>query len=138
MNKISIIRFTLLWGIIADLAEAIMMTIPSVFISASGLNLQNNFNFQFGLLAGMPVMFGWSFILFWAYFKPVERRGVFLCLIPVLFIYIFVELFGIYKGIAIPVRLFPIFVMQLILIFLCIKSYLSAEKIQKDGNSRTI
>ena len=63
-------------------------------------------------------------VLFWADRKPLERRGVLLCLIPVILAYLVVEIVGIQMGvIAFANTLLPL-IMQVILIVLCIFSYL--------------
>lgn len=123
-NKILWLRITFWWGIIADAFEVIRMMIPQLFLATTGSPLTPDTGFRFGLLYGMPVMLGWTLVLFWADRKPLERRGVLLCLIPVILAYLVVEIVGIQMGvIAFANTLLPL-IMQVILIVLCIFSYL--------------
>ena len=123
-HKIVWLRITFWWGIIADTFEVIRMIIPQLFLATTGSSLTPDTSLRFGLLYGAPVMLGWTLILFWADRKPLERRGVLLCLIPVVLAYLVVEIVGIRMGaIALANMRLP-FIMQVILIALCIFSYL--------------
>jgi hypothetical protein len=129
MDRILIIRITLWLGIIADAFETIRMSIPNIFIATTEINVINNDSFQFGLFLGVPLMLGWTIVLFWADRKPIERRGILLCLAPVLISYIVVELLGLRLGVINLQNLLPMIVMQSILFCLTVISYFVAEKI---------
>ena len=94
-KKLLIIKITLWWGIVADLFETIRLIFPKFFIKTSSATLSLNDEIKFTLLYGAPVMLGWTIILFWASQKPIDRRGVFLCLMPVIISYFIVEIMGI-------------------------------------------
>jgi hypothetical protein len=132
INKKIIIRITLWWGIIADLFEAIRMAIPRIFIFTTGITGKITNDFRFALLYGAPVMFGWAVLLFWADRKPVKRKGIFLCLIPVITGYFIVEIVGINMGILHLQNTFPTFILQTILLLLSITSYIIACKTEKE------
>lgn len=129
----TIIRITLWWGIIADLIETIRMVIPQLFISTTGMHGIINNSFRFTLLYGAPVMLGWTILLFWADRKPIERKGIFLCLIPVIIGYFFVEAIGLQSGILDLQNTIPTFILQTILMILSIISYFTAKRILKDS-----
>jgi hypothetical protein len=131
MEKLYVIRFTLWLGIIADAFETIRMSIPNLFIATSGIMVPDAVSFQSGLFLAVPLMLGWTVLLFWADRKPVERRGVLLCLAPVLFTYLLVEFIGMCSGIITIRNLLPTFLMQTVLLCLTIISYLLAEKMYK-------
>ncbi len=125
-NRVLWLRITFWWGIIADTFEVIRMIIPQLFLATTGSPLMPDTGLRFGLLYGAPVMLGWTLVLFWADRKPLERRGVLLCLIPVVLAYLVVEIVGIQMGdIAFANMRLP-FMMQVILIALCIFSYLGS------------
>ena len=88
-KKLLIIQITLWWGILADLFETIRLMLPHLFINTTSADLSLNEGTRFALLYGAPVMLGWTILLFWASRKPIERRGVLLCLMPVILAYFF-------------------------------------------------
>jgi len=134
-NHRKIIRFTLWWGIIADLFETIRMIFPNLFITTAGLQASVNREIRFALLYGAPVMFGWVLILFWAERKPVERKCVFLCLIPVILAYAAVEIYGIISGLLVIQQTIPALILQGILLTLTTLSYFLARNIEKSDNT---
>jgi hypothetical protein len=132
-KKMIIIRITLWWGIIADLFETVRMSVPQIFISTAGINVTANESFRFALLYGAPVMLGWTLLLFWADRKPIERKGIFLCLIPVIIGYFIVEIIGIRIGVLNLQNTIPTFILQVILLSLSIISYIFAKNIEKEN-----
>ena len=129
MNKKIIIRITLWWGIIADIIEAIRMALPQIFISTTGINATINISFRYALLYGVPVMLGWSILLFWTDRKPIERRGIFICLIPVIIGYIIIEIIGIKIGLLNIQNTITTFILQTIFLILTIISFIKAVRI---------
>lgn len=127
-KKVILLRFTLWWGIIADAIEAFRMASMELFVSSSKINIEPDIGLKFGLLYGMPVMMGWSFILFWADRKPLERRGVLLCLIPVILGYFIVQAFAIQNGLFSLLQMIPTFILQGLLLILSAISYVITKK----------
>lgn len=132
LNKKLIIRITLWFGILADFFETIRMIMPQIFISTVGVNTSVNDGFRFALLYGAPVMLGWTILLFWADRKPIERKGVLLCLVPVIIGYFIVEIIGIQLGVLNLQKTIPSFILQTILLTLSIISFFIAKRIEKD------
>jgi len=104
------------------------MAVPRLFLASTGVELPLDAGFRFGLLYGAPVMLGWTLLLFWANRKPLERKGVVLCLVPVILAYIAVEIAGIAMGIVTLSRTIPTFFLQGILAGLCIFGYVNASR----------
>ena len=127
-KKMLIIKITLWWGLIADLFETIRMIIPQLFIRTTGASASLNNGFKFALFYGAPVMLGWTMLLFWTGRKPIERRGVFLCLIPVILSYFIVEITGININVLSLYQTIPTFILQSILFSLTIISYIFARR----------
>lgn len=130
-KKLLIIKITLWWGIVADLFETIRLILPQFFIKTSSATLSLNDDLKFALLYGAPVMLGWTIILFWASQKPIDRRGVFLCLMPVIISYFIVEIIGIKLEILSLNQNIPTFIFQSILLILTIISYIFARDMSK-------
>lgn len=130
-RKILWLRIAFWWGIIADAFEAIRMTFPRLFLATTGGTLTPDAGFRFGLLYGVPVMLGWTLLLFWADRKPLERKGILLCVIPVIIASMVVELIGIRTGAVVLAATIPTFVLQVALITLCLFSYLGARTIEQ-------
>lgn len=130
-KKLLIIKITLWWGIVADLFETIRLILPQFFIKTSSATLSLNDDLKFALLYGAPVMLGWTIILFWASQKPIDRRGVFLCLMPVIISYFIVEIIGIKLEILSLNQNIPTFIFQSILLILTIVSYIFARDMSK-------
>lgn len=131
-HKILWLRITFWWGIIADAFEVVRMTFPRLFLATTGSTLPPDTGFRFGLLYGAPVMLGWTLLLFWADRKPLERKGVLLCLIPVVIAYIFVGVVGIRIGAVALAATAPTFALQVALVALCLFSYLSARTAEQN------
>ena len=127
-NRVLWLRVTFWWGIIADAIETIRMAVPKLFLASTGIKLSPDVGFRFGLLYGVPVMLGWTLLLFWANRRPLERKGVVLCLIPVVVAYIVVGIVGISMGIVTLSKMIPTFFLQTVLVGLCIFSYVNARE----------
>ena len=95
------------------------------------MNLVADNGLSFGLMYGAPVMLGWSFVLFWAQRKPVERKGIFYCLIPVILGYLMINIIQINNGVAPFAKIMPVMIMQSILLSLSIISISLAKKIKE-------
>lgn len=130
-KKQLIIKITLWWGIVADAFEGIRMFFPTFFLDSTGMNLVADNGLSFGLMYGAPVMLGWSFVLFWAQRKPVERKGIFYCLIPVILGYLMINLIQINNGLVPLEKIIPVMIMQSLLLSLSIISIALAKKIEK-------
>lgn len=129
-RKIILLRITFWFGIIADAIETIRMTFPKLFVSTTGIELTPDIGLRFGLLYGMPVMLGWTILLLWADRKPLERRGILLCLLPVVIAAVGVEIFAISKGFVSVRQMIPAFVSQSVLIGFSIVSYSITRKVE--------
>ena len=79
MNKMLFIKSTYWIGIGVDALWAVGLFFPSVFALLVG-RPDFNVDLQVRLAMGVggSLMTGWTFLLLWAFLKPVERRGVLL------------------------------------------------------------
>ncbi len=115
-KSVILLRVTYVWGMIADLIEGIRMSIPKLFIASSGTMLKDSPELTNGLLYGVPVMLGWTLLLFWANRKPVERKGILLCLIPVIIGYMIIQTIGIASGTYSASKLLLTYILQTVLL----------------------
>ena len=122
-KSIILLRTVYIWGMIADLIEGIRMSVPKLFITSSGTMLKESPELVSGLLYGVPVMIGWTLLLFWANLKPVERKGILLCLIPVIIGYMIIQTIGIASGVYTLSNLALSFAMQTVLLILAVIGY---------------
>lgn len=129
-GKLHGIRAALWAGIIADAVSAVLMLIPDRFVQLYGLGIIPSPEFGMGLMAGFPLMAGWTALLIWADRKPIERRGV-LLLTSLIVIPGFVALEGwfILSGAGTLHAMWPTFLMQAVLIAWFTHSYFVAGRI---------
>jgi hypothetical protein len=81
---------------------------------------------------GASLMWGWTFLLYWASKKPVERRGVLLLTVfPALFGLIVTRIMDARSGLT---QWFPAGILQPILAVLFLYSYFTARDLAKQGN----
>jgi hypothetical protein len=71
------------WGLIAAGSE-----IPNLMCGLVGMGA----DYQFAMYISTLFMVGWSAILFWGWFKPVERRGLLLITAILLLVSIILEI----------------------------------------------
>ncbi|MBN1533761.1 MAG: hypothetical protein JXA20_13915 [Spirochaetes bacterium] len=127
-RKITLLRITYWWGIVADAVETVRMVFPDLFVASTGAAVERGPGLQLALLYGAPVMLGWTLLLFWADRKPLERKGVLLCLIPVVVSYVLVELYAVARGIIPLQNMVPVFLLQPLFLFLIVFSYRRARE----------
>ena len=127
-KRIALLRITYWWGIVADAAETARMVFPGLFINSTGAAVERSPGFDLALLYGAPVMLGWTLILFWADRRPLERKGVLLCLLPVVVSYFLVELYAVARGIVPLNSMLPVFVLQPAFLVLIVVSYRHARR----------
>ena len=73
-------------GAIADAIATVVMLVPELgrrVYGVSGLEVTADYRYAMGL--GASLMFGWTVLLLWADRKPVERRGVLMITVLVIF-----------------------------------------------------
>jgi hypothetical protein len=86
-KKLLYIKVCYYSGVTVDLVATIPLIFPPVATLMFGLTDYNPGNdFLYASRIGASLMLGWTLLLLWASFKPIERRGVLLLTVfPVLF-----------------------------------------------------
>ena len=126
------IKFPYWLGIVADGLWAIALLIPSVFGILSG-NSDFNPDLQTRLIMGIggSLMAGWTFLLYWAVRKPIERRTIsLLTAFPVVFGILLVTLIGFMEN---DTGSIWILIKLISLIVLLVTSYVLASKVNKNN-----
>lgn len=124
-NKLRFIRIVYLIGFLLDGLTAIDMTLSTFMPSAISIPYASTAsNFQFAMGWGAALMFGWTILLLWGAFKPIERRSVLLfTIIPVVLGLVITEILVdlVFLGALLIFQLsviIPLFVIAYILSFL--------------------
>ena len=126
-QKIFWLRVSYWTGIIVDAGAAILLMFPSLAsIFFNWPSYQNDIAFVTVSGIGAALMWGWTFLLFWANQKPVERRGVLLLTVfPVLIVIILTKLI---TTIQFASPWLPDGILQPILVVLFLYSYFNASR----------
>jgi hypothetical protein len=123
-------------GILLDAGAAILLMFPSlsaVFYHWSTYQASP----ALGDIAGeaAALMWGWTFLLYWADRKPVERRGVLLLTVfPVLFGLMATRLLDVRSGL---ISWFPAGMVQPALVVLFLAAYFTARKAERGQPGKT-
>jgi hypothetical protein len=112
---------------------AVLMVFPQRMADVMNIEVESAPSFNYGVRYGVPLMVGWTILLFWVDRKPLERKDVLLItLFPVVSGYILFELYSVAAGYATIEMLIPQLVMQTTMSSLFIFSFWNAQR----GNCR--
>ena len=128
MHKKTIVTVIFWYGALLDGLMGILMIISMFSQTIIIPYFSSEMNFQFAMGGGASLMLGWTVLLFWAGFKPIERREIMIITsIPVVLGFIIGEL------LIDPMELFVIWMYQIIgCIVPCIFGYILALKVKKN------
>ena len=131
MTKIGLLRLSYWIGAIADLIVGIGMVYPrflayALRLEAPPLAIET----RCALGMGASLMFGWTALLLWADRKPLERSGVLVLTVAVIFGLAFTTLYGSLSGYIPLVGAVSVWIFQafLIILFLSACSIATKEK----------
>lgn len=125
------LRISYWWGIIADAVMAFLMLLPERFEDLAGVDFELSADFGYGLRYGVPLMVGWTVLLFWADRKPLERKGVLpITLVPVVVGYFIFDFYSIRAGYTTLERTMPTLVLRLAMSAMFVFSYLNARRVE--------
>ncbi len=126
-KRILLLRICYWMGIVIDAAAALLM-LNRRFVAFTGVPPAGLEGLVVDAGSGAALMIGWTFLLFWADRKPMERRGTLLLTVfPVLFGLIANEVQALAAGVASPGSTVPILVLQGVLVSLFSLGYFSAR-----------
>jgi hypothetical protein len=118
-------------GAVLDILAALVMLFPSLFVVLNQpANFQADAAYRYAMGMGAPLMIGWTILLLWADRKPVERKGILPITLIVVAGEITIQIWGILTGFLPLPALLPTFVMQALLGFLFVFSYVYARNLK--------
>jgi predicted neutral ceramidase superfamily lipid hydrolase len=133
-KKILLLRISYWWGILVDAAAAVLMLFPNLYLRFMNIDLNPDTSFGYGLLNAVPLMAGWTILLFWADRKPVARKDVLPLTILVIVGYIALRVYALVTGLT-PLEQFgqtlPLLVNQVAMCALFLFSYLNARTLSE-------
>jgi len=89
-----------------------------------GIDLVPTAEFSLAMRYGVPLMIGWTVLLFWADRRPVERKNVLLITaFPVVLGYVAIVIYAVAAGFATWGQMIPTLVMQALLLTLFTAGY---------------
>ena len=122
-------------GIIADAFISIIFLLPELaqfLLGVSDVSIGEEYLYVSRIAASL--MLGWTFLLFWADRKPVERRGILLLTIfPVVIGIMASGLFAVSSDFIQFQNILPLWIFNIILIIIYILSYLKANELETNG-----
>lgn len=133
MNKnqiITLLHFSYWIGIIADAISTIILLLPDISKSIFGLATTVTNEYLYVSRIGASLMLGWTFLLFWADRKPVERRDILLLTIFPVVMGIFLSgILNVTSNFISLERMIPLFVLNIFLIILYLFSYWKSKEL---------
>lgn len=133
-NRILFIKTCYYIGVAADLVATIPLIFPEIAKIMFGLN---NFNvgndYLYASRIGASLMFGWTLLLLWGSFKPIERKGILLLTVfPVLFGLLVSSFLVVISGFIELKFMVPLWIFYALIIPLYIFAYIYARKINTE------
>lgn len=141
IQKLNFIRFVFLLGTILDGLFALDMTIIAIFGKSTPIITEifteplfvslggQTYQYSMGIAAAM--MWGWTVLLLWGYFKPIERKDIlFITAFPVVFGLLLTNILAIITGSVAFIDFILKIVSQTILIILLITSWLFSRQLE--------
>ena len=122
-------------GIIADAFISIIFLLPELaqfLLGVSDVSIGEEYLYVSRIAASL--MLGWTFLLFWADRRPVERRGVLLLTIfPVVIGIMLSGLLAVNSDFIQLQNILPLWIFNILLIIIYIISFLKANELKIEG-----
>ena len=135
-KKIVLLLHIAYWiGIIADAISTLVLLSPELAQSAFGLsNISFGEEYLYVSRIAASLMLGWTFLLFWADRRPVERRGVLLLTIfPVVIGIMLSGLLAVNSDFIQLQNILPLWIFNILLIIIYIICFLKANELEIKG-----
>ena len=110
-----VLRIAFLTGAITDALAILPMLIPPLAYLLWGFeNVSGAYKFAMGYAASL--MLGWTFLLIWAYQKPLERKAIAALTVLVIWGLVLTEIVAVLSGHLAAWRMIPTWCLQIILL----------------------
>ncbi|MDH3729084.1 MAG: hypothetical protein OER77_16255 [Myxococcales bacterium] len=110
-------------GAIADAIAGVLMLFPQAGRAMYGTVFEPGFDYRYAMGLGASLMLGWTVLLLWADRRPVERRGILLITVFVIFGLALAGAYAVNSGLIALPRMVPTWVFQAFLVVLFSYSY---------------
>lgn len=129
-KKLTYIKACYYVGVAADLLATIPLVFPPAAALMFGLTDYNPGNdFLYASRIGASLMLGWTLLLLWASFKPIERRGVLLLTVfPVLFGLFVSSILAVVSGYIKVEYMLPLWIFYIIIITAYVVAYVFGSR----------
>ena len=133
-KKIRLLRICYWWGIITDALAAIVMLSPKLAGLVYGIpNFNPGSDYKYAMGIGASLMLGWTFVLFWADRKPVERKGILLLTIfPVVIGMLIANIYAVINGLIVVEKMIPTWMLQGLLTTFFIFTYFYTNDVKRE------
>ncbi len=140
MKQKSFIKTCYFFGVAADLIAALPLIFPEIAKLMFGLNSLNADNgYLYVSRIGASLMVGWTLLLVWGSFKPIERKGILLLTVfPVLIGLLISSVLVVNSGFIETKFMLPLWIFYAIIIPLYIYAYILAGKTEASGFDQSI
>ncbi len=132
-NRTLLIKISFYIGVIADLGATLPLLFPGVARLMFGLEaLSVGEDYLYASRVGASLMLGWTLLLLWGSFKPVERKGILLLTVfPVLIGLLISSLLVVSSGFITVKYILPIWIFYAVIIPLYLYAYYCAYQIER-------
>ncbi len=121
-KKLIYVKFVYIYGAILDALSVLEMAL-SIFLgftlTTPGIVVSDSYIYSTGM--ALALMTGWTFLLIWGYFRPIERKEILLMTFCPVVVIIFITL----------LFFSPTWILSLITGILFVTSYIVATKVKK-------
>jgi hypothetical protein len=134
IDRVHFIKVCFYIGVVADL----LATVPLVFPEAARLmfglgQVSVGDDYLYASRIGASLMAGWTLLLLWGSFRPIERKEVLLLtLVPVLIGLLVSSILVVSSGFVKAQYMVPLWIFYAIIIPLYIRAYLLARKLSAE------
>lgn len=124
MTDVGWLRTSYRVGALVDAVVGVLMLYPSAWSAIYGIaDFELGPDFRYAMRLGASLMLGWTVLLLWADRRPVERRGVLLLTVFVIFGLASAGVYAVTSGLIPLPRMIPAWVVQALLVALFSYSY---------------
>jgi len=133
-KKLVFIKVSYCIGIIADFVTCIPLIFPEIAKKMFGLeDISITDEYLYVSRIAAALMLGWTFLLFWALLRPIERRGVlFLTLVPVMCGLVTAGILAVTSGLIPGSNMVPVWILNGIIVVVYVLAYYFAVHLDSD------
>lgn len=124
MTEVRWLRVSYWVGAVADALAAALMLFPKAGSAMYGTQFEPDAAYRYAMGLGASLMLAWTILLLWANRRPVERRGVLLITVFLIFGLASAGAYAVSSGLVATPKMIPTWIFQGFLVVLFSYSYL--------------